>query len=1060
MKFLFLLSGFFFLCVRSFPQSCFPDNADTTIILNCSENCTTLRFTIPDLKQSSAYKVLDIPYAPLPFTDSRAATVDFNGVWPGNSYSPLYTPGFDFCFFNSVYSSLAIGSNGTVTFDASMANGWCDPFLKRGAATFPLPNTRYPGALIAAVMHDLDPGDTARVSTNRKIELRVEGDPPCRKAIISFYQVPLWPGPQRNCQTRLNTHQIILYESTGIIDVFVKDSPQCPGSNEGYNTLAIQNFDRTVAYSARNKNCTQWGGSDLNLGYRFLPSGGNSLLLSANLYINNRNMGIGVITPGPVDGELTVTFPNICPGSGNNTCVLRAVYNSCSSVGIELQDTIYVIKTNSLSATASSQPAMCTSATGSIRVDVPPGLGIPPFQYSLNGGPWQTSNTFTNLAAGNYSVIVRDVTICSDTVDVTVGSLSTLNVSLTVNNTSCNGASDGTIRVDPGGGLAPIQYAINGNPPQASAIFTNLAPGTHTITVTDAAGCISSNNNATVLAGPPLFTTYTKRDISCFGNTDGMITVDPPTAGSPPYTYSIDGVNYSTANVYTNLAAGNYQVRFRDASGCSGELFVFIAEPPLLRATASPAPALCQGQNNGTITAQPTGGTPGYEYSLDGVNYQASSIFNVVAGTYTITTRDRNGCTASVSGIVVTEPSALTATAVSANATCDGGNDGTITITAGGGSPGYQYSVDGANFQASNVFNLAPGFYNVSVKDVNGCVITKPGITVGLTNNLTLTPAADETICEGTSVQLQTISNATQYAWSPATGLDNPAIVNPSASPTITTQYIVTATLGRCSAEDTLVVNIQPAPVPDAGADVTICVGQSSQLQGTGGVSYQWSPATYLDNPAIANPVSTPDKTITYSLDVTGANGCRSQPGRVTVNVTPPIQVTTFPTDTIVSAGDQFGVLAISAATNYSWSPSAGLSNPSVADPVVTAGAAGDLVIYKVIATTAAGCRGEGYVKVQVYKGPDLYVPTGFTPNNDGKNDKFFPIPIGIKELKYFRVYNRWGQLVFSTSRMNNGWDGTFGGKEETTGVYVWVVQGITKDNRVITKRGTVSLIR
>ena len=97
---------------------------------------------------------------------------------------------------------------------------------------------------------------------------------------------------------------------------------------------------------------------------------------------------------------------------------------------------------------------------------------------------------------------------------------------------------------------------------------------------------------------------------------------------------------------------------------------------------------------------------------------------------------------------------------------------------------------------------------------------------------------------------------------------------------------------------------------------------------------------------------------------------------------------------------------------------------------------------------------------MRVYKGPDIYVPTGFTPNGDGKNDKFTPFPVGIKSYKYFRVFNRWGQLIFSTTKLHDGWDGKLGGREQPSGAYVWMIEGVTKDDRVITKKGTVTLIR
>jgi gliding motility-associated-like protein len=97
---------------------------------------------------------------------------------------------------------------------------------------------------------------------------------------------------------------------------------------------------------------------------------------------------------------------------------------------------------------------------------------------------------------------------------------------------------------------------------------------------------------------------------------------------------------------------------------------------------------------------------------------------------------------------------------------------------------------------------------------------------------------------------------------------------------------------------------------------------------------------------------------------------------------------------------------------------------------------------------------------LKVYKGPDIYVPTGFTPNSDGKNDKFYPITIGIKKINYFKVFNRWGQMVFSSTAFNEGWDGKLGGTQQPSGVYVWIVQAVSRDDKVITKKGTVTLIR
>ncbi|HEV7782704.1 MAG TPA: gliding motility-associated C-terminal domain-containing protein, partial [Chitinophagaceae bacterium] len=308
---------------------------------------------------------------------------------------------------------------------------------------------------------------------------------------------------------------------------------------------------------------------------------------------------------------------------------------------------------------------------------------------------------------------------------------------------------------------------------------------------------------------------------------------------------------------------------------------------------------------------------------------------------------------------------------------------------------------------------------------------------------------------------LNAVSNATIYSWTPVTGLSSPVISNPVANPRLTTEYYLTATLGRCTTYDTVIVTVNAAPVPDAGPDGDICYGQSYTLTGSGGVQYSWTPAIYLDIPSVINPVATPTKTTTYSLSVIDAIGCHSLViDQVKVIVSKPIRIYTFPFDTVAHAGAQFELLAASEAISYTWTPVAGLSNPNIANPVVTVGNIGDEISYEVVGVTAEGCKGEGYVRIRVYKGPEIYVPTAFTPNNDGKNDKFTPFPVGIKSYNYFRVFNRWGQPVFSTTRLNDGWDGKLGGRDQPAGTYVWMIEGTTKENKIITKKGSVTLIR
>ncbi|MFM8591503.1 MAG: gliding motility-associated C-terminal domain-containing protein, partial [Sphingomonadales bacterium] len=586
-----------------------------------------------------------------------------------------------------------------------------------------------------------------------------------------------------------------------------------------------------------------------------------------------------------------------------------------------------------------------------------------------------------------------------------------------------------------------------------------------TIVVRDALGCQSNSVPVTVVAGPPLLTTATSTPALCNAGNTGTITVAPPSIGQAPFEYSLNGINWQPTNLFTGLSAGTYTIRFRETNGCVGSTSLDITQPIALTVSATTVPVVCNGQSNGQLTLATTGGVAPYQFSLNGgTNWQTATGFSLAAGNYTITIKDANNCSSTLP-VTMSQPSVLSGTVSATNASCNGGNDGTLTLSALGGNSGYSFSIDGGvNWQTANSFNLAPGTYSVTIKDQLNCTLQLPAV-VGLTNDLTLTPQNDVTICESRSTPLQVVSNALQYDWTPASGLSAVNIANPVASPRATTQYIVALTLGRCVAYDTVSVIVNPAPIPNAGADIFICYGQSATLNGSGGTVYRWSPTTYLNNPNLSNAVSTPDKNIYYVLSVlSDANGCAALvTDTVAIDVTPPIQVKTFPADTIGYPGDQFLLLAVPNdpdVTSYVWTPSIGLSNAGVASPTVTIGAIGSDVRYKVVASTVAGCKGEAYVNVRVYKGPDIYVPTGFTPNGDGKNDTFTPFPVGMKSYNYFRVFNRWGQLVFQTKALNAGWDGTIGGQLQPEGVYVWMIEGITKDDRVVTKKGTIMLIK
>jgi gliding motility-associated-like protein len=142
----------------------------------------------------------------------------------------------------------------------------------------------------------------------------------------------------------------------------------------------------------------------------------------------------------------------------------------------------------------------------------------------------------------------------------------------------------------------------------------------------------------------------------------------------------------------------------------------------------------------------------------------------------------------------------------------------------------------------------------------------------------------------------------------------------------------------------------------------------------------------------------------------------------------------------------------------YSWSPPNGLNNPDISNPVALLS---ESQKYTLRVSTAVGCFSIDTINVTVYKvKPDLYVPDAFTPNSDGKNDVFGPIPIGIRSLNFFKIYNRLGQLIYSTNVQKQGWDGTFKGQPQDADVFVWMAEAVDYLGKVIFKKGSVTLIR
>jgi large repetitive protein len=511
------------------------------------------------------------------------------------------------------------------------------------------------------------------------------------------------------------------------------------------------------------------------------------------------------------------------------------------------------------SATATVVGAACNGSNGSITAAGAGGVG--PLTYSINGFNFQSANQFTGLAAGNYTLYVKDSAGCYTTSSVNVPAIPRPTVTAFTVAATCNN-NDGMVIANGSAGTPPYQYSLDGTVFQSGNSFAGLAAGIYTVTIKDARNCINTTMIALTNTGAPTFTTILTT-ATC-GNATGSITVTA-SGGTTPYEYSRDGTTFQTGNVFNGLLPGTYTITVRDFNGCQSNRTVVVTStngPQVL--TAVIVHAAC-GASNGSITATASGGTGALQYSLNGTVYQVSPVFtNLAAGSYTLYVRDALGCTRTLPVTLLNLPGP-TLTVSPSPASC-GRNDGAITVTATGGTGALQYSINGITFQTNNVFTgLAAGTYTVIVRDVRNCTSTAVAIITTIGSNLTPTFNPVSPICTGAALSaLPTTSlNGVTGTWSPV--LNN----------TATTTYTFTPNLGQCANPTTLTITVNPPMLPTFTAVPPVCAGTALTALptvSTNGITGTWSPVlnnttttTYTFTPTTGQCAATATLTITIT---------------------------------------------------------------------------------------------------------------------------------------------------------------------------------------------------
>jgi gliding motility-associated-like protein len=482
------------------------------------------------------------------------------------------------------------------------------------------------------------------------------------------------------------------------------------------------------------------------------------------------------------------------------------------------------------------------------------------------------------------------------------------------------------------------------NPNISNPVATPSVNTTYTVNITDANGC-KNWDTLTLFLNPVVPTNAGTDPTICFGQSTTL--GGSPTSPSPNTTYQwfpSTGLNNSTlANPVASPVATTTYIVASASDTCSGvdTVIVFVNQLPVVSAGADVS--ICFGN---TVTLTASGGTT-YLWNT-GVTTTSLTAAATAAATYTVIGTDANGCSNIDSATVFVN--ALPVVSAGADVSICYGDS---TLLTGSGAISYSWST-AATTTSISVTPTAASSYTVIGTDANGCS-NKDSASVFVNALPVVSAGADVSICFGSTTTL-TGSGAISYSWS-TTATTTSISVSPTSSSTYT---IIGTDANGCSNTDTATVFVNSLPIVDAGANVSICIGDSSSLNGSGGTNYIWSPSTGLNNPNISNPVADPTTTITYTLVATDANFCSNTD---TVNVTVlSLPGVTASNDTAICAGDS-AFLSASGGISYTWSPASSLNNSNISNPIATPTST---TTYTVTLVGVNGCINYDTVKVIV----------------------------------------------------------------------------------------------